>query len=216
MPKNQPRPPAARRKDTTPEEKVRWKPGTMLSPVPVVLVTCVGKEGPPNIVTIAWAGTICSDPPMLSISVRPERYSHGLIAETSEFVVNLPSTRQAAIVDFCGVVSGRDTDKFEKTGLTPLPAATVRAPLLRECPVNIECRVRRTHALGSHTLFIAEITAVHVTKSLITPSGRFAAERAKLLAYVHGHYHALGADLGFFGFSIQRRGRRGPMARKHD
>lgn len=185
--------------------KVLWKPGTMLCPVPVVLVTCAAAPGRPNIITIAWTGTVCSDPPMLSISVRPERYSHRLIHESREFTVNVPSVREAKAVDYCGVVSGRDVDKFKQTGLTAAPASKVGAPILVECPVNIECRVRQEMDLGSHTLFVAQIVAVQADEALITPHGRLALERAGLIAYAHGHYFALGKDLGFFGFSVQRR-----------
>lgn len=198
--------PRGRNRDATEDAgKVLWKPGTMLSPVPVVLVSCADASGRPNIITIAWTGTICSEPPMLSISVRPERYSHRLIRESREFVVNVPSVREAKAVDYCGVVSGRDVDKFKQTGLTAGPASKVGAPILVECPVNIECRVRQEIELGSHTMFIAQIVAVQADERLITPHGRLAIERAGLIAYAHGHYFALGRDLGFFGFSVQRR-----------
>jgi flavin reductase (DIM6/NTAB) family NADH-FMN oxidoreductase RutF len=133
-----------------------WKPGTMLCPLPVVMVTCVGREGRPNIFTVAWTGIVCTDPPMLSISVRPERYSYELLQETGEFVVNIPSVREVRATDLCGVISGREVDKFERTGLTPAPASVVSAPLIRECPVSLECRVTQTLSLGSHTLFLAE------------------------------------------------------------
>lgn len=189
-------------------EKTVWKPGTMLYPTPAVLVTSVDKTGKPNVLTVAWTGTICSEPPMLSISVRPERYSHDLIAQSGEFVINVPSTRQARAIDYCGVVSGRTTDKFKAMRLTPGPAKTVKAPLILECPLHIECKVRKSLKLGSHTMFIAEVTAVQVTTALITSSGRLALERVGLLAYVHGGYYALAEKLGFFGFSVQKRGKR--------
>jgi flavin reductase (DIM6/NTAB) family NADH-FMN oxidoreductase RutF len=185
-------------------EKQTWKPGTMLNPVPVILVTCVGKEDRPNIITLAWTGTICSDPPMLSISVRKERHSYGLIEASGEFVVNLPSVRQISATDYCGVVSGRDVDKFAKTGLTPGEARTVRAPIIMECPVNIECAVRQKIELGSHVMFLAEITMVQVSKHLVKASGRLAIEDAQLAAFAHGGYYALGKKLGFFGFSVQK------------
>jgi len=189
-------------------EKTLWKPGTMLYPAPAVLVTSVDKTGAPNVLTVAWTGTICSEPPMLSISVRPERYSHELIAQSGEFVVNIPSVRQARAIDYCGVVSGRTTDKFKAMRLTPGPAKTVKAPLILECPLHIECKVRRSLKLGSHTMFLAEVTAVQATTSLITPSGRLALERAGLIGYVHGGYYALEKRLGFFGFSVQKKGKR--------
>ena len=185
--------------------KCVWPPGTMLAPVPAVLVTCQSAAGQPNIVTVAWAGTVCSDPPMLSISLRPSRYSHDLIRASGEFVVNVPTAEQVMAVDRCGVVSGRDTDKFKLTGLTPAPAQHVKAPAIAECPVNLECRVRQTLKLGSHTLFLAEIVGVQVAEELVDGHGRLALERTRLLAYAHGHYYALGRQLGFFGFSVRKR-----------
>jgi flavin reductase (DIM6/NTAB) family NADH-FMN oxidoreductase RutF len=186
-----------------------WKPGTMLCPLPVVMVTCVGREGRPNIFTVAWTGIVCTDPPMLSISVRPERYSYELLQETGEFVVNIPSVREVRATDLCGVISGREVDKFERTGLTPAPASVVSAPLIRECPVSLECRVTQTLSLGSHTLFLAEIVATQVSKSLMTASGRLALEKAGLAAFAHGHYYALGKHLGHFGFSVRKKKRGG-------
>ena len=193
--------------------KALWKPGAMLSPVPVVLVTCMGEGAKPNILTIAWTGTVCSDPPMLSVAVRPERYSYRIIRDSGEFVVNVPSVHETKAVDYCGVVSGREVDKFEQTGLTPAPASKVRPPIIAECPVNIECRVQQEIELGTHTLFLARVVAVQADEGLITPHGRLALERAGLIAYAHGHYFALGKELGFFGFSVQRRKRRTPPAR---
>jgi flavin reductase (DIM6/NTAB) family NADH-FMN oxidoreductase RutF len=187
-----------------PPEKLVWKPGTMLFPVPVVMVTCVAEGQRPNIITIAWTGIVCSEPPMLSISVRKERHSYGLIMKSRQFVVNIPSVKQIRLADYCGVVSGRDVDKFAETGLTAGPASTVAAPLILECPVHLECAVRKTMDLGTHTMFLAEITTVQVTKHLVNPSGRFAAERAGLTAFAHGSYYPLGSKTGFFGFSIQK------------
>ncbi len=182
-----------------------WKPGTMLFPVPVVMITSADKSGRPNICTVAWTGTVCSDPPMLSISLRGERYSHGLITASREFVVNVPSMKEMRATDYCGVVSGRDVDKFEKTGLTPAPSSAIKTPLILECPLNLECRLRKTLELGSHTLFIAEVVAVQVNAGLITSSGRLALEKAGLAAYAHGGYYALGKKLGFFGYSVQKK-----------
>jgi flavin reductase (DIM6/NTAB) family NADH-FMN oxidoreductase RutF len=214
-PKRGKRPPSKKRKpprrvfeEAGPLDKVVWKPGTMLCPVPVVMVTCVDEGGKPNIVTVAWTGTVCSDPPMVSISLRPERYSHGLIAQSGEFVINVPSGRQMRATDLCGMKSGEDVDKFELTGLTAGAASTVKAPLILECPVNIECSVRQALELGSHTMFLAEVTAVQVTKQLITPSGRLAIERAGLPAFAHGGYYVLGKKLGSFGYSVRKKGKR--------
>jgi flavin reductase (DIM6/NTAB) family NADH-FMN oxidoreductase RutF len=177
----------------------------MLYPAPVVLVTCAEKGQRPNIITIAWAGTVCSDPPMLSISIRPERYSHDIIKRTGEFVVNVPSVREIRAADTCGVVSGRNVDKFEKTGLTPAPASKVAPPIIQECPLALECRVRKTVELGAHTMFVAEIVAVQVSESLMTAAGRLALERAGLAAFAHGGYYALGRKLGYIGFSVRKK-----------
>jgi flavin reductase (DIM6/NTAB) family NADH-FMN oxidoreductase RutF len=195
-------PPAAR--DAA--RKQSWKPGNMLMPVPAVLVSCGGTgEWKPNLITIAWVGSVCTNPPMVSISVKPSRHSHGIIGATREFVVNVPSESEAKALDRCGVVSGRDTDKFAATGLTPAPALKVGCPIVRECPLNIECRVRKSLGLGSHTLFLAEVVAVQVTAGLVDAKGRLRIERAGLLSFAHGHYFALGRHLGHFGFSIRKR-----------
>lgn len=185
--------------------KTSWKPGNMLSPVPVVLVSCGGTKGwKPNLITIAWAGSVCTDPPMLSIAVRPDRYSHAIIKTTGEFVVNVPSMEQAKATDWCGVVSGRDVDKFAGTGLTPAPARKVACPMVMECPLNIECRVRKNLELGSHTLFLAEVVAVQVSSRLVDARGRLNLQKAGLMAFAHGHYFALGRHLGHFGFSVRK------------
>jgi flavin reductase (DIM6/NTAB) family NADH-FMN oxidoreductase RutF len=185
--------------------KAAWKPGNVLSPAPPVLVSCGGAdEWRPNLLTIAWAGNVCSEPPMLSISVRPERWSHPIIAAMREFVVNVPPSRLARVVDWCGVVSGRDLDKFAQAGLTPAPATRVRPPIVLECPLNIECRVSESLALGSHTLFVAEVVAVQVTEALLDAHGGLRIAEAGLLAYAHGRYFALGRELGHFGFSVRK------------
>ncbi|MGD8959576.1 MAG: flavin reductase family protein [Desulfobacteraceae bacterium] len=192
-----------------PTPKQAWKPGNLLAPIPAVLVSCGGLEGwQANLITIAWTGSVCSDPVMLSIAVRPERHSHAIIRATGEFVVNLPSVRQVRAVDWCGMVSGRSVDKFAATGLTPEAALVVRCAVVRECPLNIECRVREALTLGSHTLFLAEVLAVQVDPGLLDGKGRLCLERAGLLAFGHGEYFALGRSLGRFGFSVRRRGRR--------
>ena len=177
----------------------------MLFPLPVVMITSVDEKDRPNICTVAWTGTVCTDPPMLSISLREERYSHDLIKASGEFVVNVPSVEEVRATDYCGVVSGRDVDKFKETKLTPAPASAVKPPVILECPLNLECRVKKTLKLGSHTLFVAQIVTVQVTAELMTPTGRLALEKAGLAAFAHGGYYALGKKLGFFGFSIQKR-----------
>ena len=194
-------------------KKQSWKPGNILSPVPVVLVSCGGTRGwKPNLITIAWTGNVCSDPPLLSISVRPERYSYDIIETTREFVVNVPSLGQAKAVDWCGVVSGRSEDKFAGAGLTPAAALKVQCPIVLECPLNIECRVRESLKLGSHTMFVAEVVAVQVSSALIDASGRLVLEKGGLLAFAHGQYFALGRCLGRFGFSVQKRKKRTPSS----
>lgn len=195
--------------ESDPIEKISFKPGNVLAPVPVVLVSC-GGTGPwkPNLITIAWTGSICSDPPMLSISVRPERYSHDIIVTTKEFVVNAPSLRQAKITDWCGMVSGRNEDKFAATGLNPAPALSVACPIVLECPLNIECRVQQALPLGSHTMFLAEVVAVQVSSTLLDAKGRLRLEKAGLLAFAVGQYFALGRSLGRFGFSVKKPGKK--------
>jgi flavin reductase (DIM6/NTAB) family NADH-FMN oxidoreductase RutF len=186
-------------------EKQSWKPGNVLYPAPPALVSCGGaQKWKPNLITIAWAGNVCSDPPMLSISVRPERYSHEIIRTTREFVVNVPSAGQARAVDWCGVVSGRDGDKFSGAGLTPAPALKVSPPIVLECPLNIECRVRESLELGSHTMFVAEVVAVQVSSDLMDNKGRFRLDKCGLLAFANGQYFALGRRVGRFGFSVRK------------
>jgi flavin reductase (DIM6/NTAB) family NADH-FMN oxidoreductase RutF len=189
--------------------KKSFKPGNVLAPVPAVLVSC-GGTGPwkPNLITIAWTGSVCSDPPMLSISVRPERYSYDIITTTKEFVVNVPSVRQAKATDWCGMVSGRNEDKFAGTGLTPGEALKVGCPIVLECPLNIECRVQQSIKLGSHTMFLAEVVAVQVSSELLDARGKLRLEKAGLLAFAVGQYFALGRSLGRFGFSVQKRGKK--------
>jgi len=194
-----------KREAPKPITKQVWKPGTMLYPAPVVLVTSAGKDGRPNVATVAWAGTVCSEPPMLSISLRKATYSYGLILDSREFVVNVPTPKLIRATDYCGVVSGRDVDKFAQTGLTAGPASTVKAPVIMECPINIECTVRQVLELGLHTMFVAEVTAVQVSEHLVTPTGRFALEKEGLAAYSHGGYYALGKKLGHFGYSVRKR-----------
>jgi len=177
------------------------RPHTALYPVPAVLVTCVDQAGKPNIITLAWVGTVCSAPPMVGIGVRPSRYSHGLIRDCGEFVVNLPSAAIAEAVDLCGHVSGRDVDKFQAAGLTPLPASQVKPPLIAECPVALECQVRQAIPLGAHTLFLGEILAVQMDEAVLDSSGSFDMALARPFAYVEGEYWTLGERLGTYGFA---------------
>jgi len=187
-------------------KKKSLKPGNMLSPLPVVLVSCGGTpKWKPNLITIAWTGSVCSEPPMLTISVRPERYSHEIIKATREFVVNVPSLQQAGATDWCGMVSGRSVDKFTATGLTPAPALKLRCPIVLQCPLNIECRIRQSLLLGSHTMFVAEVIAVQVSATLVDAKGRLRLEKGGLIAFAHGQYFALGRCLGRFGFSVRKR-----------
>ena len=184
-----------------------WKGSTLLNPEPPVLVRC-GPKDHPNLITVGWCGTICTQPSMLSISVRPERYSHHLIAESGEFVVNLPTESLVRAVDWCGVKSGRDVDKFAALGLTPAPAAKVGTVLLEESPLNLECKVKQQIPLGSHDLFLAEVVAVDVDESLLDESGKLCLNRAKLIVYSHGDYLALGRRLGTFGYSVRKKKKR--------
>ena len=186
--------------------KQRWKPGTVLYPVPAVLVSCGATPEEYNLLTVAWTGTVCTNPPMCSISVRPERHSYGIIRRTGEFVINLTTRRLARATYWCGVRSGRDCDKFREMGLTPVASEVVAAPLVAESPVNIECRVRQVLPLGSHDLFIAEVVGVQVDEELIDPAtGRFCLEQADPIVYSHGEYFALGETLGHFGWSVRKR-----------
>lgn len=185
--------------------KQRWKPGTMLNPLPAVLVSCA-HEGVSNLLTVAWAGTVCTEPPMLSISVRPERYSYELIRRSGEFTVNLTTEALARATDWCGVRSGRDYDKWTTCGLTPEPGVAVGCPSVKESPLSIECRVRSVTELGSHHMFVAEVVAVLADNSLLDPAtGRFELERAGLITYSHGHYYGQGRKLGRFGFSVMKK-----------
>lgn len=181
-----------------------WKPGNMLYPVPPVLVTCHNKKGESNMLTVAWAGTVCSTPAMLSISVRKERYSHAMLMETGEFVVNLPTEDLVWETDEAGVRSGRDVNKWETLHLHQEEGKILSVPMILECPVNMECKVKQVLELGSHDLFLAEIVAVHVDSALLDEKKRLQLEKAKLLAYSHGQYFGLGNVLGSFGFSVRK------------
>ncbi len=181
--------------------KKSGKPEAALFPLPVVLVTCVDKAGRPNVITLAWAGIVCSEPPMLSVSIRPGRYSYGLIKEQKEFTVNIPTTAIMRETDICGTVSGRSEDKFKLTGLHTEPAKEVKAPLIRECPVALECKVRDSRMLGTHEMFIAEIVAVHVEESVLGPSGKIDLAKAGPFSYNWGEYWSIGQKVGHYGCS---------------
>ncbi|HEY73354.1 MAG: flavin reductase family protein [Chloroflexi bacterium] len=183
--------------------KVTKKPTTALYPVPAVMVSCgVGERA--NIITLAWVGTLCSKPPLVGIGVRPSRHSHGLIKEFGEFVINLPSAEQARWLDYCGIVSGRDEDKWAACGFTPAPAAKVQTPLIAECLVNIECRLQQTLSLGSHDLFIGEVAAVQMDEAVLDERGRLDFDKARPFAYSSGEYRRIGELLGTFGYSKKK------------
>ena len=182
-----------------------WKPGNMIYPVPAVLVTVPTPDGKGNILTIAWTGTICTNPAMTYISVRPERYSYDMLKETGEFVINLTTKKLAYAVDYCGVKSGRDVDKFAQCGLTRGKPSVVHVPLIQESPVNMECRVTEIKELGSHHMFLAEVVAVHADEAYMNEKGSFDLAKAEPLVYSHGGYYALGEKLGTFGYSVRKK-----------
>lgn len=182
-----------------------WRPGNMLYPVPAVLVSVADSAGNDNLITIAWTGTVCSDPAMTYISVRKERYSHHMLKENKEFVINLVSKEICRAADFCGVRSGCDLDKFEATGLTREKASTVNVPLVKESPVNIECKVTQVLELGSHDMFLAKVTAVQVDESLLDEKGKLDLNKAHLVAYSHGEYQTFDNILGTFGYSVKKK-----------
>lgn len=184
-----------------------WKPGNMLYPLPAVMVSCSGEGKRDNIITVAWTGTICTNPPMVYISVRPNRHSYDMIKNTGEFVINLTTKDLVKAVDYCGVRSGRDVDKFEEMHLTKESAVHVSAPLIKECPVNIECRVTEIKELGSHHMFLADVLGVNIEKSLLDETGKFCLNDANLVMYSHGEYFSLGELLGTFGYSVKKRKR---------
>ena len=188
--------------------KQTWAGGNMLYPLPAVMVSCANAAGEKDIVTVAWAGTVCTNPPMLSISLRPERHSYHIVRESGEFVVNLVTARLQRACDWCGVRSGRDYDKWEECRLTPAAATALSlAPTIAESPVSIECRVRDVLELGSHHLFLADVLAVQVEDGLLDESGKLDLARANLTAYSHGEYFELGRRLGTFGYSVRKRER---------
>lgn len=185
--------------------KQSWKAGNMLYPVPAVMVSCQRIGEKPNIITAAWVGTICSDPAMLSVSIRKERYSYGIIKETKEFVVNLVTKELVYAADYCGVKSGRDVDKFAEMKLTPQKMEHINAPGILQSPVNLECVVKDIISLGSHDMFLSEIAGVTVDERYMDKSGKFHLNDAGLTAYSHGEYYELGNKIGTFGFSVKRK-----------
>ena len=186
--------------------KQSWKPGTMIYPLPAVLISCGENEQEYNLFTVAWTGTVCTNPPMCYISVRPERHSYEIIKRTGEFVINLTTATLARATDWCGVRSGRDYDKFAEMGLTAEAAAVVKAPIVAESPVSIECRVKQIVPLGSHDIFIADVVNVLVDEEYINPeTGKLELERADMIAYSHGEYFRLGKAIGHFGWSVRKK-----------
>ncbi len=178
----------------------------MIYPLPAVMVSCGSNDSEYNIITISWTGTICSDPPMCYISVRPERHSYGIIRKAGGYVINLTTSGLVRATDWCGVRSGARQNKFRETGLTPIPALTVAAPMIAESPVNIECRVREIKELGSHHMFLSEVTAIHADERYIEgDTGAFRLDKAGLLCYSHGKYFSTGEFLGKFGFSVRKK-----------
>lgn len=185
--------------------KINFKPGNMLYPLPAIMVSCGDINSKSNIITVAWTGTICTNPPMVYISVRPERYSYNMIKETGEFVINLTTQKLAYATDYCGVRSGKDVDKWKECHLTPIAADTVKCPMISEAPVNIECKVKEIKALGSHHMFIADVTAVHADDKYIDKKNSFQLNEAGLIIYSHGEYRSMGKTLGKFGYSVSRK-----------
>ena len=185
--------------------KTTLEAGKYAVPLPVVMVSLADRDGRPNIITLAWVGTVCTNPPMVSISVRPERYSYPILKETGEFVINLTTKELAFATDYCGVKSGRDVDKFKEMGLTPIPASEVKAPMIKESPVNIECKVRQILPLGSHDMFLADVVAVHADEKYMDEKHKFHLEQAEPIIYSHGSYFGCGELLGTFGYSVKKR-----------
>lgn len=189
-----------------------WKGSALLAPVPAALVTCGTVENP-NVLTIGWTGIVCTRPPMTYISVRPERFSHDIIMNSGEFVINLSTAEMCRETDLCGVKSGRDVDKFSLCGFTASDAKAVSAPLIEECPVSLECRVTESKLLGSHTMFLAEIVGIDVDEEYIDEKNRLDMEKCGLMAYAHGEYFSLGKKLGSFGWSVRKKKKKKPRSR---
>lgn len=184
--------------------KITWKAGTLLAPVPPALISC-GTVDKPNVMTAAWTGIINSEPSMTYVSIRPSRFSHALIKQSGEFVINLTTLSLVEAADYCGVKSGRDMDKFAALHLTPIACSKISAPQVLESPLSLECKVKNIMSLGSHDMFVAEIVAVNVDEKFIDEKGHLDLEKAGLVAYSHGHYYTLGRNLGGFGFSVNKK-----------
>lgn len=193
--------------------KQAWKGSALLGPLPPTLVTCGSMERP-NILTVAWTGVVNTIPPKTYISLRPERFSYELIRESGEFVINLPTRKLVRAVDFCGVRSGRDTDKFDQMGLHPEPASQLAVPMLAESPVSLECRVTNILPLGSHHMMLADILAVNVDEALLDATGKLCLDQCGLLAFAHGEYYALGERLGTFGYSVRKKKNKSAKGKK--
>ena len=184
--------------------KQTWKPGNMVYPLPAVLVTVTDGEGNDNVITIAWTGTICTNPALAYISVRKERHSYDMLKRTGEFVINLTTEDLVFATDFCGVRSGRDMDKFKEMNLTKEEATYVKAPMIKESPVNIECKVIEVKEYGSHDMFVAEVLAVHADEEYMDETGKFDLSKAKPIVYSHGEYYTMGEKIGKFGYSVKK------------
>lgn len=190
----------------TNKSHVSWKPGTMIYPLPAALISCGNTPENYNLLTVSWLGTICSNPPMCYISVRPERHSYQLIKDSGEFVINLTNEAMAFATDWCGVRSGRDHHKFSKMKLTPVKAEMLDAPMIKEAPLCIECKVKEIIPLGSHDMFVADVVNIQADKQYIDPeTDTFDLAKAKLIAYSHGHYYKLGEEIGKFGWTVKKK-----------
>ena len=195
--------------------KQNWKPGTMVYPLPVVMVSCGASNEDYNIITVAWTGTICTNPPMCYISIRPNRHSYNIIKKYGEFVINLTTKDLAFATDWCGVKSGRDFNKFEEMKLTPAPSKEIKAPIIKESPLSIECKLKQIVPLGSHDMFIAEVVNVQADERYIDPeSGQFSLDKAQPIAYSHGQYYELGKLIGRFGHSVMKKKTKKKLAKK--
>jgi len=185
--------------------KLQKKPYTALFPCPVVLVTCVDSEGKPNIITLAWVGTVCSEPPIIALGIRPTRYSHKLIKETKQFVVNIPPAKLLHETDYCGVTSGRNVDKFSEAKLTAEKADKVKPPLIRECPVNLECLLKDVIPLGAHDMFLGEIVQVHIDEDILDENGNIDFSKADPFVFNVGEYWSINKKIGAYGFTKPRK-----------
>lgn len=188
--------------------KLEWKPGNMLYPLPAVMVSVSDGKGKDNIITVGWTATVCTNPPMLTISVRKERFSHHMIEETGEFIVNLTTENLAYATDYCGVKSGRDVDKFKEMNLHKVPGKYVGVPMIEESPVCIECRVHNKMELGSHDMYVADVLAVHVDEKYMNESNKFELAKSNPIVYSHGEYYTIGKMIGTFGYSVKKQSKK--------